>query len=153
MSPEAFDHLIDAERDALSRSGESVGKIALIKALREATGIGLREAKDAVDDYLVRRSGGPLEERGAGWIDGLLDAERAGANREDRPITRITLIKSVREASGLGLKEAADAVDDYLRRRGGKGLQADPNIGCSLVGFLILVATIAAGVAFAWTRS
>jgi len=123
--PGSYDHLIDAEREALSRSGQSVGKIGLIRALREATGLGLKDAKDAVDEYLARRaSGGPDLGRSANWIDDLLDAERAAALREDRPLTKILLIKALRGASGLGLRQASHAVEDYLGRREGKGLQS-----------------------------
>jgi hypothetical protein len=57
IDPGHFDHLIDAEREALSRSGAKVGKITLIKALMDATGLGLREAKEAVEAYLARRGG------------------------------------------------------------------------------------------------
>jgi len=150
MSPEAYDHLIDAERDALSRAGKSVDKIALTKALREATGLGLREAKDAVEGYLARRSGDGPDGRPAGWIDGLIDAERAAANREDRQVTKIGLIKAVREASGLGLKEAKDAVEDYLRRRGGEGLGSSR--GGILVGVLFVVLLMIAGGVIGWFR-
>src|SRR5580693_3760431 len=118
-----YDHLIDAEREALGRSGGKVKKIALIKALREATGLGLRDAKLAVEGYLTRRGGSlssaPDADRPIGWIDDLLDAERATASKEDRPINKILLIKALREASGLGLRPAKDAVEDYLNRRGG----------------------------------
>lgn len=126
IEPGLYDHLIDAEREALGRSGRRVNKIALIKALREASGLGLREAKDSVEGYLARRGGfhpsGAGADRPSGWIDDLLDAERASAAKEDRPVTKILLIKTLREASGLGLKPAKDAVEDYLRRRGGEDL-------------------------------
>jgi hypothetical protein len=126
IDPGHFDHLIDAEREALSRSGAKVGKITLIKALMDATGLGLREAKEAVEAYLARRGGqiptGPEANSLGDWIDDLLDAERASASKEDRPITRILLIKALRDASGLSLAQSRRAVEDYLRRRGGENL-------------------------------
>ncbi len=148
----AYDHLIDAERDALSRAGKRVDKVPLIKALREATGLGLREAKHVVEGYLARRAGGPAGAvpAPAGWIDDLLDAERKAAARDDRPITKALLIKAVREASRLGLREAKAAVDDYLRRKGGEGLRSGR--GGWLVASLLLLAALAAGVAFALVR-
>jgi len=143
----AYDHLIDAEREALSRSGRPVARMALVKALREASGLGPREARDAVGAYLGRRDGripsGP--DRPAGWIDDLLDAERAAALREDRPLTRILLIKALRGASGLGSRDARRTVEDYLRRKGGEGLGSGR--GDWRVALVILV-LIAAAMAF-----
>jgi hypothetical protein len=126
-----YDHLIDAEREALARSGKKVDKIQLIKALRGATGLGLAQAKQSVDGYLARRGGidrsGSGHDRPTGWIDDLLDAERAAASKDDRSINKIVLIKALREASGLRLKPAKDAVEDYLRRKGGEDLPTGSN--------------------------
>jgi hypothetical protein len=151
VDPGVFDHLIDAEREALGRSGRKVGKIALIRALRGATGLGLRDAKESVERYLARRGGQipstPPDDRPAGWIDDLLDAERASAAKEDRPITKILLIKALRDASGLGLAQAKNAVEDYLRRRGGESLPTGSG-GAWLVWLILLALAVAAG--FAW---
>ncbi len=131
IDPGLFDHLIDAEREALARDGKKVDKIELIKAVRGATGLGLRDAKECVDSYLARRGGevptGPEADRLGGWIDDLLDAERASASKEERPINKILLIKALRDASGLGLAPAKTAVEDYLRRRGGESLPSGSN--------------------------
>jgi hypothetical protein len=139
-----FDHLIDAEREALARSGRKVGKIDLIKALRAATGLGLREARRAVEGYLGRRGGsipsGAAAGQPLGWIDNLLDAERAAASKEDRPVNKILLIKALQGASGLGLREARLSVEDYLRRRGGEGLPSGSNGW--LLGFVAIVAIV-----------
>jgi hypothetical protein len=147
--PGSYDDLIDAERELLSRSGLFVGKIALIKGLREATGLGLKDAKDAVEGYIARREGrippGPEADRPAGWIDDLLDAERASAIREERPLTKILLIKALRDASGLGLREAKLAVEGYLRRKGGQGLQSG---GGGWLVALVIVVAIAGVVAY-----
>ena len=118
IKPGLYDHLIDAEREALARSGRRVDKISLIKALRAATDLGLGDAKRAVEGYYARREDGSEP----GWIDDLLDAERASASKEDRPLTKLFLIKVLREASGLRAKDARLAVEDYLKRKGGEGL-------------------------------
>ena len=142
---DGYDALIDAERATLAQSSRQVNKIALIKALRGATSIGLKEAKDAVEGYLARREGldppGRFANRPAGWIDDLLDAERAAASKEERPVTKILLIKALRSASGLGLKQAKDAVEDYLRRRGGEDL---PTGSVGWGAWLVVIAVLAA---------
>jgi hypothetical protein len=137
-----FDDLIDAEREALSRSGHPIDKIMLIKALREASGLGLKQAKDAVEGYMDRRGGliPPAQasaDRPAGWIDDLLEAERAAASKEGRPVNKILLIKALREASGLGLAPAKRAVEDYLGRRGGEDLPTGS--GGWMVGVILLL--------------
>lgn len=156
IDPGLYDHLIDAEREAMSRSGGSINKIALIKALREASGLGLKQAKETVEGYLNRRGGllssGADTDRAAGWIDDLLDAERAAASKEDRPVNKILLIKALREASGLGLKPAKDAVEDYLRRRGGEGLPSGSNGMLSAIALILVVLAVAGVLAVAWLR-
>jgi ribosomal protein L7/L12 len=143
----SFDGLLDAEREALSREGR-FGKIELIKALRQASPVGLKEAKDIVEDYLARRAGESID-RPPGWLDGLIDAERARANAEDRPINKIALIKAVREASGLGLKESKDIVDEYLSRRGGQDSRQGSTKQLAILG---LIAMAVAVVAYYLTR-
>jgi ribosomal protein L7/L12 len=144
-----FDHLIDAEREALVQSGRKVGKIALIAALRQATGLGLREAKDAVELYLARRGGRvskrPEADQMGGWIDDLLDAERVSASKEDRPITKILLIKALRQATGLGLAQAKTAVENYLERRGGSDLPSGSK-GAFLFWFAVVFLGVVAGI-------
>jgi ribosomal protein L7/L12 len=156
VEPGLFDHLIDAERESLALAGRKVDKIALIKALRGATGLNLSEAKQAVEWYLSRRGGeistGPDADRLAGWIDDLLDAERASASKEERPINKILLIKALREASCLGLRPAKIAVEDYLKRRGGEGLPSGSNWMTGAVILFLVMAAIGAGLAVAWSR-
>ena len=114
--PGPYHSLIDAERAAAENEGEPVTKIALIRRLREATGLGLREAKDAVESYLVHRDyADGVTKR---WVDDFLDAERAAARRDGRPLSRILLIRALREASGLAARSAPHAVKAYLKRRG-----------------------------------
>jgi hypothetical protein len=147
IDPGLFDHLIDAEREVLARSGRKVGKIALIRALRDATGIGLRDAKEAVELYLGRRGGAmpsaSIPDRLPSWIDDLLDAERASASKEDRPITKILLIKALRDASGLGLAQAKREVEAYLERRGGTNLPMGSGGRSFFWLAVVLLATVA----------
>lgn len=82
--------------------------IEAIKRLRQATGLGLKEAKDAIDAHLaglpvsisVREAGSGLQ----------LPADVLAALREGNKIEAIRLL---REHTGLGLKEAKDAVDAW----------------------------------------
>jgi ribosomal L7/L12-like protein len=50
-----YDQLLAAQWDAARSADGRVNRILLIKALREATNLGLKEAKDAVDEYHKRR--------------------------------------------------------------------------------------------------
>lgn len=98
-------------------------KIAVIKVVREATGLGLREAKELVERTPVVLDGalGPdLERAGAVVryhptgapqpepqtppVEGSVFLADAGRNK-------IKVIKVVREASGLGLREAKELVE------------------------------------------
>jgi ribosomal protein L7/L12 len=49
-----YDELLSAELQSLRASGRQVGKILLIKRLRDHSGLGLKEAKDVVDDFCAR---------------------------------------------------------------------------------------------------
>jgi ribosomal protein L7/L12 len=78
--------------------------IEAIKLLRQATGLGLKEAKDAVDAYM----------------QGLPVSMPTGAREVSLPASvlmalqtgnKIQAIKLLREKTGLGLKEAKDAVE------------------------------------------
>jgi large subunit ribosomal protein L7/L12 len=97
-------------------------KIHVIKIVREATGLGLKEAKELVERtpaVLDAALGPDLERAGA-----VVQYHPGGAPRPSaEPVVgasvfladvgpkKIQVIKVVREASGLGLKEAKDLVD------------------------------------------
>lgn len=89
----------------LLRSGQ---KIEAIKRYRELTGVGLKEAKDAVEamergeEVPVARA--PAVSAPAASVQDLLRSGR-----------KIEAIKLYREQSGLGLKEAKDAVEAMER--------------------------------------
>jgi hypothetical protein len=83
--------------------------IEAIKLLRDATGLGLKEAKDAVD----RHRSGPARppEATAPW-HGTLPPPVLAAIQQGHVIEAIRLL---REASGMGLKEAMDKVEAHRR--------------------------------------
>jgi hypothetical protein len=77
--------------------------IEAIKITREVTGLGLKEAKDAVDDYLRGRT--PALPPGGIPLSAIVSLQ------EGRLVDAVRL---TREAGGLQLKEAYDAVNAYL---------------------------------------
>jgi ribosomal protein L7/L12 len=85
-------------------------KLEAIKIVREATGLGLKEAKEAVERYVP---GDPP----------YRPPERASPGSEVIPLAAVAAlqngkmidaVKIVRAAHGRGLKEAKDAVDHYI---------------------------------------
>lgn len=85
-------------------------KVEAIKLVREATGLGLKEAKDAVEQYVPGdRPFRTPERRSAGSEAFPLAAVSALQNGK-----LIDAVKIVRKAQGGGLKDAKDAVDRYL---------------------------------------
>jgi ribosomal protein L7/L12 len=99
-------------------------KIEAIKRYREQTGVGLKEAKDAVEYMMAHPdrvpSHLPMIKRkptpDAGDVDWnvLLSPEM----QQYLPDQKIEAIKLYRERTGAGLKEAKDAVDDYFANPG-----------------------------------
>jgi large subunit ribosomal protein L7/L12 len=108
-------------------------KIEAIRVYREATGTGLAEAKDAV------------EALGRG---GALSAE-AGTDRdfEDELVAllqqgqKIQAIKRYRERTGVGLKEAKDAVEALADRHG----ISVRGVGCGPAALVLLSAGVLLG--------
>ena len=102
-------------QDALTNGN----KIEAIKLYRDATGVGLKEAKDAVEqtgggtqrivaklDALMKGLGVKYDPA-AGGMAAVDDAIRAG--------NTIEAIKLYRTATGAGLKEAKDAVEARMK--------------------------------------
>jgi len=86
--------------DALRR-GDT---IEAIKLLRQSTGLGLKEAKDVIDEHLQGHAVSIDSIAPQGMLPtSVLDAVHRG--------NKIEAIKLLRAHSGLGLKEAKDAVD------------------------------------------
>lgn len=137
-----------AELEAAIRALLSANqKIAAVKLYREQTGVGLAEAKDAVE---VCERGGTLPSPGvpatasqgppvaSGSRDALV-LEHLLAGR------KIDAVKAYRQATGAGLKEAKDAVEELARRHG-----IEVSGGCLGVLLVSGVVTAALGLAAAW---
>jgi len=85
-------------------------KIDAIKIVREATGLGLKEAKEAVEQYVPGDRPFRAPERPSAGADAFpLAAVSALQNGKF-----IDAVKIVRQAQGGGLKDAKSAVDRYL---------------------------------------
>jgi ribosomal protein L7/L12 len=126
--------------DALAR-GQT---IEAIKLVREATGLGLKEAKALVDAHLA---GAPSSLASSfekalpagGLTSTAIEALQRGS--------KIDAIRLVREQTGLGLKEAKDAVEAYesSHPRAGNLSPGQVNGGGSGMFWLALVAIAALG--------
>jgi ribosomal protein L7/L12 len=122
--PPATRAVMEAEILALLRDGN---KIEAIKRLREATGLGLKEAKDAIDTIEAANAGSPagvyanvgrLLEEHPGTVKATVPAP-AEVDTQIQSLLhdgkKIEAVKLYREVSGLGLKEAKDHVDAVER--------------------------------------
>jgi ribosomal protein L7/L12 len=102
-------------------------KISAIKAYREETGLGLKEAKDAVEAWIASGTR-PVDaaEHGAAFSP---SASVAGASFEPslsqrvkdiarNPGGKISAIKAYREETGAGLAEAKNAIEAWRRSEG-----------------------------------
>jgi ribosomal protein L7/L12 len=95
-------------------------QIKAIKSYRQSTGVGLKESKEFIEGIMTperqieRKLDALLQHEGiqydphANMSSGVLDAIRNGNN--------IMAIKLYRESTGVGLKEAKDAVDEVARK-------------------------------------
>jgi ribosomal protein L7/L12 len=106
-------------------------KIDAIKRLREATGLGLADAKAAVEDWPAWSSRQPHAASAAGGGGGLNDADWRQIDALVAAGNKIQAIKRYREATGAGLKEAVDAVDARTGTRTGRMPLGETAIGLS----------------------
>jgi len=107
--------------------------ILAIKRLRELTGMGLKEAKDAVEAHLA---GHPVDISGTNSVPqaGLLTPPMISAlQRGDR----IEAIKLMRRAYRLGLKEAKDAVEAWIAANPGRVPLQASNGGAGWLALLL----------------
>jgi ribosomal protein L7/L12 len=91
----------------LTRAGK---KIEAIKLVREQTGLGLKEAKDAVE-AIDRGETVELTLRATSTTHGVSGVDLDQINELLLQNKKIEAIKLYREQTGLGLKEAKDAVE------------------------------------------
>ena len=85
--------------------------IEAIKRLRTATGLGLKEAKEAIDAHFAGRPAQPRPSIAA--MATLPFAVMAALRKGDR----LEAIRLMREKGGLGLKEAKEAVEAFARQQ------------------------------------
>jgi ribosomal protein L7/L12 len=109
-------------------------KIEAIKRLREHRGLGLEDAKDTVEAYM-RYGATP-----SGGVDDPLPADVVHAIRDGR---KVEAIKRLRAHRRIGLKEAKDAVEAYMRREPPLPAPIEPHaesgLGLSLLVFVFFV--------------
>jgi ribosomal protein L7/L12 len=87
--------------------------IEAVRRYREATGVGLAEAKAKIDEMAAVMNGTP-----AAATPSTDDELTAQVVEAARTTGLIAAIKGYREATGVGLKEAKDAVEAICRSRG-----------------------------------
>lgn len=131
----------DLSRDELPREViaaiKSGRKIEAIKALRVAWGLGLRDAKNAIEAY---EHGGAPAMHGRLTTDDSdsgLPLEVIDAIRSNR---KIEAIKVLRERRGLGLREAKEQVDAYCRENPGQEAHIQKVSESGLGGLVWIVA-------------
>ena len=124
------------------------GKIEAVKRVRERTGWGLKEAKDAVDAVAAgRRPGGAWADGGGGGFRG--GAEETGPSGDvEREVwdllvagRKIDAIKRVRERDGCGLKEAKDKVEAVIARHPAS-FPKIKGTGCGAAALVVVVAIV-----------
>ena len=139
------------EQDLAQRLGELVvggEKIAAIKLLREATGMGLAEAKAVIDAVERGERLPPLAEHQVQQQVQQRNASRAADPGGDAVPTevrqlaeagnRIHAIKMLREQTGLGLKEAKDLLDRAVPFAGGATVGGKRGCLLPLLGGLLV---------------
>jgi len=85
-------------------------KIEAIKRLREQTGVGLAEARDAVEAFLRGPANSPGATKSSGRVDTELSDKVIDALLRQQ---KVEAIKLLRAESGIGLAEAKAAVEAY----------------------------------------
>ena len=100
----------DEDVEVLAQSGRI---IAAIKAYRKLHGVGLAQAKEAVDAMLDK------DYHASNHVDGDMNLSTdEEILRTAKSGHKIAAIKTYREIYGVGLKEAKDAVEVMLRSDG-----------------------------------
>ena len=105
-NPSQADVSLPAEAVAELANGN---KVEAIKIVREITGLGLKEAKDLVDNYNPDQP--PFEQ--VRTVTGELQLPSEALN-ELYAGNKIGAIKYTREHNRIGLKDAKDFVEDYI---------------------------------------
>jgi len=109
-------------------------KILAIKIYREVTGLGLAEAKDAIENF----ERNPETAQFARSAPAAMGPVPPGVHEALMAGNKIEAIKRYREATGVGLKEAKDAVDQIVRHQ--PGLPASVQVKSGCLGLLVVCA-------------
>jgi ribosomal protein L7/L12 len=120
-----------AFEDEVATLLEQGQKIEAIKQYRERRGVGLKEAKDAVE-AIQRGQAAPSGPQG----DRDLEDEVVSFLEQGQ---KIEAIKRYRERTGVGLKEAKDAIERMAEWR---GLATSQGVGCFGVVLLALMSLV-----------
>jgi ribosomal protein L7/L12 len=129
---------MDAWKEELCRLIREGRKIDAIKLYREKTGVGLKEAKEAIEQ-LERGDASEAGEQPTGddLERQIVELLKAGK--------KISAIKLYREQTSLGLKEAKDAVEGLAASH---GIAPAARSGCfGAVALLVLVGLL---IVFGW---
>jgi ribosomal protein L7/L12 len=117
-----------------------------IKLLRAATGLGLKEAKDIIDGHPHDAKHQPI----ASAPDSLPAHVVAALQRGQK----IEAIRLLREATGLGLKEAKDVVESAQGGSAGEARRAPGEVPRSrATAWVLACLAVAGGLAYYFLRS
>jgi ribosomal protein L7/L12 len=112
-------------------------KIEAIKLLREENGIGLKEAKELIDNILDNKTLPEVNtqtQENYSMSYNVLNHLRAGK--------KIDAIKALRQETGLGLKDAKDAVEKVLLENPEVKLRYDAEAKRGVISFLSFAAVV-----------
>lgn len=129
--------------DELSRGNA----INAIKVLRQSSGLGLKEAKDAIDAHLHGHPSSAPAGNAGPLPESVLLALQGG--------NKIDAVRLLRQATGLGLKEARDAVDSFEQGAKPRSDEIAPGEISRKSGVIwwVVAAIVIAAVAYQFLRS
>ena len=142
--------LNDGEREEVRKYLAAGQKIHAIKVYREATGASLKKAKDAVEAMETMEGQAPRSGSAPGELN---KSDREAVRKYLAAGEKIQAIKVYREATGVGLKEAKDAVEAMEAHlpRGSSSPIEPKSKGClTMILLAISVATACVAVARWW---
>lgn len=136
----ASKHNIDQIPAAAISAIENGNMIEAIKIIREETGLGLKEAKDLVDQYAAQgpqtKSQIEVHQQASGVH---MPIEAINALQKG---SKIEAIRFIREENKMGLKDAKDFVEQYIRDNPSIQSQLAARQRESLQGFRWLIISI-----------
>jgi len=113
-----YETILENYRNTAIQSGRPVSSIEMIRELHEKAGLGLKEAKDIVDDFLKHHSPAPTMPANSEQIEVRLTAEIENPTFEPgHPPSRLGLMRLVRKEYGLSLSDARRVVTDFCDRK------------------------------------